>query len=208
MVDQEISARIDQVRQIANSHHFRLPNLDCDELFSVGLSALNEAISKHDESKGSLSLRVEYLVKHRIIDHMRRSGHKTRSQYRKKKIANNEAWAAQMVVWRRDELDWSLDFIGAEPDVPPLPSHENASVSKATVHSLLGTLTDRNRCVVEDVYIHGRRQKEVAKKYRLHESRISQIVTESLIKMRQAYFAQTTNSLVKKCPIQPKKSVI
>ena len=187
---------------IALQNQLPEPNCDVDELYSVGLLAIGEAMRSFNPDCGTWGSWVSQKIKFRILDHKRSLSTNSRSQQKKL----NDAWRLN-----RDQLLQYDSFVASKKVLSldaPTPSfeHDDDSLSDRIacredlerelvsrnedfekvllVKSLLAGLKPRDRYIVREYFWSGRGMLDIGRSVGVNESRISQIIGKSLKKMR------------------------
>lgn len=159
---------LELVRSVAYSIVCRLPaHVDVNDLISAGSIGYMAAVERYEPRRGSFREFASIKIRGAIIDSLRRQSPGMR--YRQNR----------------------MPFIVAMEDLPEVAVESNVF---EVIHvqgmlprlaAALTQLSDRHRFVVERSFYDGEALSVIGKELGLHESRISQLRTEALNKLRE-----------------------
>lgn len=165
-------------------------NLHEEELIGVANLAIAEAINNFNPKKGELRPRVKSLVRFRISDYLRSIDTLSRKSRRKKseedkKLSSDEYLRFDHVGCNRPR-QVSINLVEGE-----VISHEIMSRVLDTISfdKLVDLLPNRSRMVIK-LWAQGFPMNLIGKNFGIAESRVSQIVSASVAKLRKEYLGE------------------
>lgn len=197
---EEVNKLLDMVRAVAREVHRKLPrSVEFDDLYQNGVIGLMEAARKYDKEKGVPFLPyARFRVRGAILDGLRRIDTFTRRQRKQMKQAEFKeeslgqprvGFVAPIVVSTAASFmaggDSDLNFesrLAAGLDSSPYRQLQTAEAQRVIELALEG-MSARHRQMIRMLYYHDLNAKEVAKRFHVNESRVSQIRGIALRKM-------------------------
>jgi RNA polymerase sigma factor FliA len=210
---QDAEAYIPFVRKIAGRIARRLPeSVDLDDLVSAGTIGLMEAMNRYDPSGGrDFKVYAEYRVKGAILDELRRADPLNRAaRYTQNKVLNKTAQLTNefgrppeveevAAALRTSVSDYvskispmqTLRVVSMDTDAMQsgvVVNQEDLVAKKQTmvlVRKALESLSERNQMVLNMYYVDQLTQSQIGEVLGVSESRICQILSESLKRVRR-----------------------
>jgi RNA polymerase sigma factor for flagellar operon FliA len=171
------------VRQIAASIARRLPShVDREELISLGALGWAQARCRFDATRGvPFAGFAAARIRGAILDGLRQSDSVSRGERRRAK--ESAVPTPQRIVCDPSELAYALSIAVSEED----PTEEMARrQSLADLHRALSTLTEREWFIINRHFFDEQPMRAVGAELGVTESRISQIVSGALCRLRNA----------------------
>ncbi len=172
-------------RRIATAIARRLPrHVSRDDLHAAAMFGLWDAIRRHDDpSREDFVFYASTRIRGAIFDELRRTDWVSR----RTRERNDRAEAAGTTVVRVDALDSmpANDIERALASGDPGRDRAEEQNSLAEIVRLLPRLSDRERLAVVGVYFQDRRLKDVALELGVTESRVSQLCTAGVSRLRE-----------------------
>lgn len=198
------------VRKIASEKQVAVPNGDADELYSVGLVAVAEALRDFDSSRGSLRARVYTFVRLRIIDHLRTLSIETRDGRRSAVGSGpsgvSEQYAGSFGLPKFSTLMAYLpldspmpqkgfskpsghigDLFGSSRDIQKVDA-------KILVEGLLSGLNERSRKIIKMHFLDGMTMALIGTTLGLSQPTIWQVIEKSKAKMFETLTGGSTGN--------------
>ena len=205
-----ILEHLPQVRLIARRIHERLPeSVNLDDLISTGTLGLIAAIDRFDPRHNvKLKTYAEYKIRGAILDSLRGLDWAPRQQRKRSKMIEAAISAAEQRLHRApseeeiaielhltldDYHEWLVDIRGvnlgslevASPDEENWPSR---LLERSELQRLLADAIDRiprtERTVITLYYHEELTLREISKIVNLHESRVSQLKSQAILRLR------------------------
>jgi RNA polymerase sigma factor for flagellar operon FliA len=170
------------VRQIAASIARRIPShIERDELIALGALGWVEARARFDAARGvPFSGFAAMRIRGAILDGLRAADTLSRSD-RKRAKASAEPTAPRIFA-SEDEIDSAVD--NAAADAAEVLQHEEL---RQELHVALATLPERERHVLSRHFFEDVPMKAIGIELGVTESRVSQIVTAAVAKLRNKF---------------------
>jgi RNA polymerase sigma factor FliA len=159
----------------------RLPNsVSEEELFSAGMVGLLKAARSYDASRGAEFKTYAYhRIRGAMLDELRTLDYLPRSIREKARAEGEEAPAVVSLPTDEDGSD------GLKGDSGDNRTVENAELMAALQEGISG-LPEKMRVVMHLYYNEGRRMREIGEMLALTESRVSQIHSASIARLRRS----------------------
>jgi RNA polymerase sigma factor (sigma-70 family) len=176
--DEVLREAMSVAKRIACNMARKYVNCDAEELTSVSYLAVVEALVSHDASRGPWKPRIIFTVKGRINDYFRKLDPLTRLQRRRSE-------PGQATTLSLDSLMQQVGFLPGICD-EEFKQVENRLLAK----HYLGLVCPRYRRVVAAYYFGEINLREIGELMGIRESRVCQLLTKSLKRMRLEATAQ------------------
>lgn len=164
----------------ARDYQKRNPAASYDEVLSDAMLGVAQAVTRWDPSKGTLGTYAAPRARGAILDGVRSRGTLARSEYRAGVRFDT------LPEHRRPALSLqSLHDTGQ--DVPHNPSDFTDVDDRDTIDRLLAPLDARSRYIIEAHDLHGYRLAEIAATLGITESRVCQLRTKALDRVRAGH---------------------
>jgi RNA polymerase sigma factor for flagellar operon FliA len=204
-----ILEHLPQVRLIARRIHDRLPeSVSLDDLVSTGIVGLIGAIDRFDSSHNvKLKTYAEYKIRGAILDSLRGLDWAPRQQRKRAKMIESAIASAEQRLHRspaEDEIARGLNvgslesappdednnrdllrFIADDQEEWPSRQLERSELQRLLV-ATIAKMPEIEKTVLSLYYYEEMTLREISKIVRLHESRISQLKSQAVLRLRAA----------------------
>jgi len=181
--EENLSKHLKLVKALAREIHRRLPrSVEYDDLFQNGVLGLMEAVQKFDPSKRvPFTLYARYRIRGAILDGLRSSDRLTRSHRRLVKSEEQEGSVGPVTISasaprvadgdERTSIEANLRSDEADSPYRMFQAQEVRDLLEQAIDEL----PQRHRVMMHMLFHEGLRASEVAERFQVNESRISQM---------------------------------
>ncbi len=197
--DQIILENLPLVKKVASKIYYRLPKgeIDFDELVNTGIIGLMKAIDRYDKDKAKFSTYAYIKIRGEILDYLRSLDVMPRSMREKIKEENLEegknlplSKTAIMVSIEKAIVNGDEEFRIVDTLVSDRISPEEEVIKDDIKEKLLQaieTLNEKEQIALQMLYFEEKSLQEVADVLKVSVSRVSQIKSEAVKKLRNVF---------------------
>jgi RNA polymerase sigma factor for flagellar operon FliA len=185
------------VKKVASKIYFKLPRdagIEFDELVNTGIIGLIKAIDKFDASKAQFSTYAYIKIRGEILDYLRSLHILPRSMREKIKKEKEEGKdiplsnLAIMISMEKalgpDEGSSKLIDIMISDDIGPEDQAISSQMTELLIEAM-EQLNDKEKRTLQMFFFEEREPKEIAKSLGISQSRVSQIKTQAINKLKK-----------------------
>ncbi|MFN7934952.1 MAG: sigma-70 family RNA polymerase sigma factor [Bryobacteraceae bacterium] len=179
-----LTRSLNLVKAIASEIQRKLPrSVEFDDLYQNGVLGLMEAVKKYDGSKGVPFMPyARFRIRGAILDGLRKADQLSRHHRKLAKLAaETDAMPAPITISASaPRLPGGSESNSIEANLPADPMHSpyhqfQGEQSRRLLNSALDELPERYRHMMHLLFHEGLRASEVARRFQVNESRVSQM---------------------------------
>ena len=110
----------------------------------------------------------------------------------------SENFSVPIDFWARNKIKWSIyDFLREERDKEGIPATEKEDIEiecKIDLKKAIKSLSEFDQKILEDIFIYGFSQEEIAKRYNISRQTINKMYGNILEKLKEYYDSQNNEN--------------
>ncbi|HIE60064.1 MAG TPA: sigma-70 family RNA polymerase sigma factor [Persephonella sp.] len=197
--DSLVLENLQLVKKVASKIYYRIPKgeIEFDELVNIGVIGLMKAIEKYDKDKAKFSTYAYIKIRGEILDYLRSLDILPRGLREKIKkgeivdenmdipISNSAIFLSiEKSINKTDNLKF-IDILVSKLETPE--EYAEKSELKEKLLKVLNTLSEKEKQILQMIFFEEKDLKEISKKLNISVSRISQIKSQALSKLRKIF---------------------
>ena len=197
--DKLVLDNLQLVKKVASKIYYRIPKgeIEFDELVNIGVIGLMKAIEKYDKEKANFSTYAYIRIRGEILDYLRSLDilpRGLRDKVKKGEIVdeNMDIPLSNSAIFLSIEkaIDGTDDLKFVDTLVSKLESPEEyaeKSELREKLLKVLDTLSEKEKQILQMIYFEEKDLKEISEKLNISISRISQIKSQALKKLKNVF---------------------
>ncbi len=197
--DKLVLDNLQLVKKVASKIYYRIPKgeIEFDELVNIGVIGLMKAIEKYDKEKANFSTYAYIRIRGEILDYLRSLDilpRGLRDKVKKGEIVdeNMDIPLSNSAIFLSIEkaIDGTDDLKFVDTLVSKLESPEEyaeKSELREKLLKVLDTLSEKEKQILQMIYFEEKDLKDISEKLNISISRISQIKSQALKKLKNVF---------------------
>jgi len=197
--DKIVLENLQLVKKVASKIFYRIPKgeIEFDELVNVGVIGLLKAIEKYDKEKAKFSTYAYIKIRGEILDYLRSLDILPRGLREKIKkgevvdenmdipLSNSAIFLSiEKAINGTDDLKF-IDTLISKLETPE--EYAQKAELREKLLNILNTLSEKEKQILQMIYFEEKDLKEISEKLNISVSRISQIKSQALAKLRKVF---------------------
>ncbi|RUM50489.1 MAG: RNA polymerase subunit sigma [Hydrogenothermus sp.] len=197
--DSLVLENLQLVKKVASKIYYRIPKgeIEFDELVNIGVIGLMKAIEKYDEDKAKFSTYAYIKIRGEILDYLRSLDilpRGLREKIKKGEIVDENMdiplsssaifLSIEKAINGTDDLKF-IDTLVSKLETPE--EYAEKSELREKLLKVLNTLSEKEKQILQMIFFEEKDLKEISEKLNISVSRISQIKSQALSKLRKIF---------------------
>lgn len=197
--DSLVLENLQLVKKVASKIYYRIPRgeIEFDELVNIGVIGLMKAIEKYDEDKAKFSTYAYIKIRGEILDYLRSLDiipRGLREKIKKGEIVDENMdiplsssaifLSIEKAINGTDDLKF-IDTLVSKLETPE--EYAEKSELREKLLKVLNTLSEKEKQILQMIFFEEKDLKEISEKLNISVSRISQIKSQALSKLRKIF---------------------
>lgn len=197
--DSLVLENLQLVKKVASKIYYRIPKgeIEFDELVNIGVIGLIKAIERYDKDKAKFSTYAYIKIRGEILDYLRSLDILPRGLREKIKkgevvdenmdipISNSAIFLSiEKSINGTDDLKF-IDVLVSKLETPE--EYAEKLELREKLLKVLNTLSEKEKQILQMIFFEEKDLKEISEKLNISVSRISQIKSQALLKLRNIF---------------------